>query len=704
MVSLTPDSDVRGTAFLAGGDRAPAVEAAKRHTRLVGALRWLFPAVSVGLLGLYAVTAMERAGVGTGLSVAALQQILPSDLKMKNPHYEGFGKDGISYVLDAKAAQQDLKQPDEIRLEGIEAQLVQPGEGKTIVNAAAGVFNHKTNVLELAQSIDVAAESGLKARLTQATITTKDGVLVSKEPVEVDYPSGSIRSKGMTLLQKRKEIVFAGEVRTVLQPEAGKAADAGGSTGSDAQPASPQGKTALFKSSTAPVTITSETLVIKDGQKLASFQGGVTVVQEEGTLTAPALDVSYGDAEGPSGVKDQAPAAKPGASAAPLSQGKVKRIVAKGPVVMTQGPDQRVEASSAEFDVANEAAVLEGNVTMTGGDDRRATSDRVELDQRADTALLTGTSVIVQQGTNELAGRRLFIDRKAGKAQLTSPPGAGAGPGRIAARFSQGKPDAGSKKKKPAAAAEADGDAATGGFASFKTDPSAPIEIAADQLDVDDAKHTATFRGDVVAQQGEFVIRTSEMAATYAGGAKLADVAAAPGQPAAGAAGNGAQKDKDQAATQLTRIDARKNVVVTSKDGNMARGDWATFDAKANTVTVGGDVTLSRGESLVRGTRLVIDMTSGETTIDTAPGALPAVVKPSQGWAANGPEGQETTRGRPSAVLFPKALREAKEAQKSGADKKDAGASGWSAETAPATSSQPSGSPLTGSPLSGPPP
>jgi LPS export ABC transporter protein LptC len=694
MVSVSPASDPHGTAFIAGGDRARALVSARRHARLVQALRWLFPAFCLALLGGYLATMMQRSGVGAAVTVAALQKILPTDLKMQNPHYEGFGKDGMSYVLDARTAQQDLKNLDLVQLEGIVAHLSQPGQGKTVINAAAGRFNSKRNVLELSRAIDVAAESGLKARLTQATITTKDGVLVSKEPVEVMYPSGTINAKGMTLLQKRKEVVFAGDVVTVLTPPA-KEATAEGAVPQPAESAEPA-KPGLFKSTDAPVNITSATLVIKDAEKLASFKGGVKVVQEDGTMTSPELDVSYdGGVDGKGKAEGGADA---GPAGSPLAGGKVKRIVARGPVVMTQGPDQRVEAASADFDVANEAAVLDGGVVMTGAEGRRATSDRAELDQRADTALLTGQTVFVQQGTNELSGRRLFIDRKAGRAQLTSPPGAGAGPGRISARFTQNKPE---KPAAPAAKSKApdvnepaadDAPASAGGFASFKTDPNAPVDINADQLDVDDNKHTATFRGDVVAQQGEFVIRTSEMTATYTGGGALADVAAAPGKGAAAAAGpkgKGLLPDASQGETQLTRIDARKNVVVTSKDGNMARGDWATFDAKANNVTVGGDVTLSKGESLVRGTRLVIDMTSGQSTIDTAPAAIPAVVKPAQGWAATAPDLHEANRNRPSAVLFPKALREAREGPKKEADKTDPARSGWSAATDSAAAPSP---------------
>ena len=46
----------------------------------------------------------------------------------------------------------------------------------------------------------------MRAKLSRATIFTKDNVIVSKEPVVVDMPSGTIRSNEMTLHNKSREI------------------------------------------------------------------------------------------------------------------------------------------------------------------------------------------------------------------------------------------------------------------------------------------------------------------------------------------------------------------------------------------------------------------------------------------------------------------------------------------------------------------
>jgi len=55
--------------------------------------------------------------------------------------------------------------------------------------------------------------------------------------------------------------------------------------------------------------------------------------------------------------------------------------------------------------------------------------------------------------------------------------------------------------------------------------------------------------------------------------------------------------------------------VVTQKDQN-ATGDAATFNMRENTVTLVGNVVVTRGADVLRGQRLVVDLTSGVSKMD----------------------------------------------------------------------------------------
>src|SRR5690606_38639471 len=123
---------------------------------------------------------------------------------------------------------------------------------------------------------------------------------------------------------------------------------------------------------------------------------------------------------------------------------------------------------------------------------------------------------------------------------------------------------------------------------------------------------------------------------------------------------------------------ARKKVSVLSKDGRTATGDWADINIKTNMATLGGAVVLTQGKNIVRGTKLLIDMNTGETTIKTEPttsSAGAAMVSSSNGDGT----GQIVKSDRPSAIFYPGQILNSKKV-KSGLD---AAAEGWQARSQP---------------------
>lgn len=661
MVSITDSnrssagSRAAGDGLVVAVDRADGFRKARRHTQLVKILRLALPLSGAALSVYFVATLMHETGLTTRLPSMPMPRITAQDLTMQNPSYEGTTNEGGTYRVTAARARQDFSNTDIIELEEIAGNLVDQKKSQTRLTATRGTFDHKKSILLLKEKIAIVSDDGMSADLTSATVKTREGLITSTDPVQVGFPAGTVRSQKLTISQKTKRVAFVDQVVAKLKPAAR----------APASPAAPDAAAAvnqaapLFSASDAPVDITAARLDIDDSKKIAVFGGNVVASQADAKLQSAKLFVTY--------ENDAAPGASsnPAAGDPAAASGKVKRIDTNGPFVMVRGTTDRVTGNTATFDVPSETALLDGSVVITSTPDRRVTADRAELNQRADTALLTGT-VVVENGATVLKGRRLAIDRANGRTSLTAPPMAGSGPGRIAAHFVQNGAKPGAAKKPAKAAASG----ASGGIANFKTDPDAPLDVDADSLDVDDAQKVAVFRGDVVARQGEVTISAPELQAHYTGSANLADTT--DKAPAA------AQKSP----TELTRIEARPSVKVTTADNRKVTGDWAVYDAKANTVVVGGNVELSQDSSVVRGTRLVIDMATGQSTIDTAPTKTTA--KPAGGgWVteADGRKNQVSSGGRPSAIFFPNELRNS---QSGGAKtKKDNGVDGWSARTAP---------------------
>jgi lipopolysaccharide export system protein LptA len=244
----------------------------------------------------------------------------------------------------------------------------------------------------------------------------------------------------------------------------------------------------------------------------------------------------------------------------------------------------------------------------------------------------------------------------------------------------------------------------TNSFGGLSKNSNEPIDIESDLLTVHDAKKYATFSGNVKAVQGSTTMRAKELDVHYVGGtekltgqtggtAPPATPAAnqasapepatpAPATPAAQGAGTGAQ---------ISKIEARGDVVITSEDDQTTTSDWALYDVPAQLVTVGGNVVLTQGQNVLKGNRLVIDLKTGESRFENtgniaAGGRIRALFMPKQEGAASG---AKPAGGKPKS-LEPPAAREpaAEESEKpTAAVPKDSAAA--PANDAPAKDAEP---------------
>lgn len=575
--------------IVAPGDRTAAFARARRHTRFVKAMRWTLPVACLLAMSSYWTTAIRSFKVGSGKVTVPEVTLSTEDLTMERPLYEGYGKDGSRYWFKAATAVQDLRQQGPIRLNEIDGKLQQADNGVILLKSPRGAFDNKANILELMDRVDIDGDNGLKARMTQATLLLKEHKVVSTQPVLVEMPTGQVRGNEMVLLQDKRQVTFSNGVKTRLKPQ-------GNADPARAAPTPGLAQTRTLGAGNAPVDVSAAKLFIDDNRKVALFTGDVTAQQGEATLNARELEAHYeGQPVALGADKSAAPKADTMPNA-PAEGGKLKRLYARTDVVMVQAGD-RATSANGDFDPVKETAVLTGSVVMTSAPDRKAVADRADLDQRADTALLTGP-VEVTQGRNILRGRRLFVDRKTGTLQLTAPAETGQPAGRIFTRFYQADADGAASKKGPAKP-QTPPASPLAGFGA-KSDPNTPIDIEAATLDANDTLKTAIYRGDVKAVQGESAILTPELIAHYTG-------SAAAGMGPTGARGDPAPKGT----TQLTRVQARQKVTVTSANDQSATGDQADFDIKTNTVIVTGNVTMKQGRNVSHGPKAVIDLTTG---------------------------------------------------------------------------------------------
>lgn len=142
----------------------------------------------------------------------------------------------------------------------------------------------------------------------------------------------------------------------------------------------------------------------------------------------------------------------------------------------------------------------------------------------------------------------------------------------------------------------------------FSQNRDEPVHIDAATLEVRDKDKIATFSGNVHVRQGDTDMRCKTLVVFYeqddeqtasAGGKPMQQANAGPG---------GNQKIK--------KLEARGGVIVTQKE-QTATGELGIFDMPSNTVTLTGNVVMTQGKNVLRGDKLIVDLTTGVSRVES---------------------------------------------------------------------------------------
>lgn len=133
-------------------------------------------------------------------------------------------------------------------------------------------------------------------------------------------------------------------------------------------------------------------------------------------------------------------------------------------------------------------------------------------------------------------------------------------------------------------------------IAGFNSD--APVNYAADRIELQDKQKRVVLSGNVDVSQGDLRLRAARTTVAYT----------------------------DTGDLKIQRIDASGGVVVT-RGNETARGDVAVYDFNARIITLAGNVHLNRGTDTLNGGRMVIDLNTGIANVTggaskTSPGRV----------------------------------------------------------------------------------
>lgn len=203
-----------------GRDSGRAFQLASRHTRRV---KWMRRGIVLGVatfvIGFVGYVFFDpfRVALPDNVSVSGAG-LNGSRVTMQKPKMSGFRSDGRPYDFTADTAVQDLRKPNVLELNVLDAHVTMPDKSVAHIVADQGIYDASKDIMDLHGNIHLSGASGYDVRMSTAHVQFKGGDVSTPEPVTVLMSSGSVSADAMTMVENGKQITFVGHVHSVMQP------------------------------------------------------------------------------------------------------------------------------------------------------------------------------------------------------------------------------------------------------------------------------------------------------------------------------------------------------------------------------------------------------------------------------------------------------------------------------------------------------
>ena len=190
--------------------------AAARHSRMVRLLRVAVPAtVLLAMTGIVVVSVFNPFRINGLVKLPVdISNLVVSGTKitMETPHLAGFSTDQRPYEVWAKAAIQDLADPDHVELRTLRAKVQMEDKSTVTLDARTGFFDSKQQMLDLRKDIFLQSSTGYEARLSQAYVDINKGSVTSDEHVDVKLLNGTLTADKLRIINSGEVVRFEGNV------------------------------------------------------------------------------------------------------------------------------------------------------------------------------------------------------------------------------------------------------------------------------------------------------------------------------------------------------------------------------------------------------------------------------------------------------------------------------------------------------------
>lgn len=205
------------------GTRSRAFRAAGRHsTRVVFLRRAILTLSVVGIVALVVVGFFNPFGaLPQNVSISS-GNLNGTRVTMELPKLTGFRKDGRPYEVRATSGVQDVRQPNIIELNDLDAKIGMADQTTVRVASARGVYDSTREFMDFKTDVRIKSDNGYDIAMKSAQMDFKAGTVVSEEPVNVLMSNGTVAADRLHITENGRVITFEGNVRSVLLPEKDK--------------------------------------------------------------------------------------------------------------------------------------------------------------------------------------------------------------------------------------------------------------------------------------------------------------------------------------------------------------------------------------------------------------------------------------------------------------------------------------------------
>ena len=213
------DAGQSGVAQDFGSHRPTIYKNAVRHSNRVRRLKIILPMIAVIITGGFLAVSYLRTSVPGNIELQSAR-VVDGKIVMEAPAISGTNSDGARYSMNALEALQDIKNPNMITLQKIQAEVPINSTISAKVEGDSGIFDRETDRLEMTAPFSIKLSNGMHAQFQSAHLDVPAGQMITTDPVTINADKTTIAASTLRMTDKGQVIIFEGAVKVSIAADA----------------------------------------------------------------------------------------------------------------------------------------------------------------------------------------------------------------------------------------------------------------------------------------------------------------------------------------------------------------------------------------------------------------------------------------------------------------------------------------------------